>query len=67
MNPLQNQVITARPNVIREQTIPNTLGGVGDPKPFLARRAPSVVSATVTVGLVAAAIAAVLAIATRSA
>ena len=65
MTPLQNQAITALPNVIRNQTIPNTLGGVSDPSPFLPRRAPSVVSVAVTAGLVAAAIAGILVIAGR--
>lgn len=65
MTPLQNQAITALPNVIRNQTIPNTLGGVSDPNPFLPQRAPSVVVVVVAGGLVAAVVAAILAIAGR--
>ncbi|HEY6570721.1 MAG TPA: hypothetical protein VIZ22_10540 [Candidatus Limnocylindrales bacterium] len=65
MTPLQNQAITTLPNVIRDQTMPNTLGGVSDPSPFLPRRAPSVASAVVAAGLVATVIAAVLAIGGR--
>ena len=65
MKPLQNQAITATPNVIRDQTVPNTLGGVSDPKPFLPQRVPTVAAVLVAGGLVLAAIAAVVAIAGR--
>jgi hypothetical protein len=38
----QNQAITARPNVLRDQTVPNTLAGVSDPGKAVVRRgAPS--------------------------
>ena len=30
MNPVQNQPVTALPNVLSNETIPNTLGGVGE-------------------------------------
>lgn len=34
---LQNQAITAPPNVLRDQTVPNTLGGVSDPTAVVRR------------------------------
>ena len=64
--PQQNQAITALPNVLREQTLPNTLGGVSDPGRFVARRrAPAATSAVVAGALFAVLIAAVLAVAAR--
>ncbi len=38
---LQNQAITARPNVLRDQTQPNTLSGFSDPAAVVRRGAPS--------------------------
>ena len=29
--PMQNQTVTTIPNVLSDQTVPNTLGGVGQP------------------------------------
>jgi hypothetical protein len=37
----QNQAITARPNVLSDQTVPNTLSGVGQPGAAVRRPAPS--------------------------
>ena len=47
---LQNQAITALPNVLRDQTVPNTLAGVIDPAAVV-RRATSL--RAVVVGLAA--------------
>ena len=30
--PMQNQAVTTIPNVLSDQTVPNTLGGVGQPR-----------------------------------
>ena len=40
----QNEAITARPNVLRAQTAPNTLAGVSDPGAVVRRGGPSGVS-----------------------
>ena len=37
----QNQAITARPNVLRDQTVPNTLAGFSDPAAAVRRAGPS--------------------------
>ena len=37
----QNEAITARPNVLRAQTAPNTLAGVSDPGAIVRRRVQS--------------------------
>ncbi len=39
--PLQNPALTALPNVLHDQTVPNRLGGVGAPGPA-GRRVPMV-------------------------
>jgi hypothetical protein len=36
----QNQAITARPNVLSDQTVPNTLSGVGQPGAAVRRPVP---------------------------
>ena len=33
MTQSQNQGLKALPNVLRDQTVPNTLGGIGAPRP----------------------------------
>ena len=38
---LQNQAITAQPNVLGDQTVPNTLSGVGAPKATARQRTTS--------------------------
>ena len=60
----QNQGLKALPNVLRDQTVPNTLGGVGAPRPVARRRAPLRVPVAAAVGLalaLAVALAALLA------
>ena len=37
----QNNPITARPNVLRDQTVPNTLSGFNDPAAVVRRAGPS--------------------------
>jgi hypothetical protein len=37
----QNQAISARPNVLRDQMAPNTLNGVSDPTSMVRRTVPS--------------------------
>lgn len=32
MTPIQNQAVSTIPNVLSDQTVPNTLGGVGGPR-----------------------------------
>ena len=40
MTGVQNQVLKALPNVLRDQTIPNTLGGIGLARPARRSRLP---------------------------
>ena len=40
MTGVQNQALKALPNVLRDQTIPNTLGGIGLPRPASRSRLP---------------------------
>lgn len=65
MTSLQNQSLVALPNVLRDQTVPNTLGGVGAPKPA-ARRRPMSVSRAAAGVIVAAVLATVLALLARA-
>lgn len=40
MTGMQNQALKASPNVLRDQTIPNTLGGIGLARPARRSRLP---------------------------
>lgn len=40
MTGVQNQALKALPNVLRDQTIPNTLGGIGLARPVRRSRLP---------------------------
>jgi len=60
----QNEAITARPNVLRAQTAPNTLAGVSDPGAVVRRGGPLSVS-VVRMGALAVVILGVLAAVTR--
>lgn len=62
MNFQQNQAITARPNVLSDQMLPNTLGGVSDPGSVVGRRLPQVAPLAVGAVIVAAVVAALLVI-----
>lgn len=41
MNPTQNQALKALPNVLHDQTVPNTLSGIGPPAAAVRRRTPA--------------------------
>jgi hypothetical protein len=65
MTSLQNQSLAALPNVLRDQTIPNTLGGVGAPRPAPRQRTVGVSRAVLGV-IAAVVIAALLALLARA-
>ena len=53
MNPVQNQPVTALPNVLSNETIPNTLGGVGQAGSTTGQRAWSGTSTVASIALLA--------------
>ena len=61
----QNNPITARPNVLSDQTVPNTLTGFNDPGALVRRTGPSSGSVVRVGALVLVVIFGVLAIVTR--
>ena len=61
----QNRSITAQPNVLSDQTVPNTLSGFSDPNMIARRRLPAVAPVAVWAVVVAAAVAALLVVAGR--
>ena len=61
----QNQAITAVPNVLRDQTVPNTLAGFSDPAAIVRRAGPSSASVVRVGALVLVVIFGVLAVVTR--
>jgi len=64
VNPVQNQAVTAQPNVLSNETIPNTLGGVGPPGTSTGPRGFGLPSVT-SIALLFVVIATVAAIAAR--
>jgi hypothetical protein len=65
VNPVQNQPVTALPNVLSNETIPNTLGGVGEAGSTTGQRAWSGTPTVASIALLAIVVATVAAIATR--
>ncbi len=61
----QNRSITAQPNVLSDQTVPNTLSGVSDPGTVARRRLPALAPVAVWAVVVAAAVAALVVVAAR--
>lgn len=61
----QNQAITARPNVLRDQTVPNTLAGFSDPGAVARQAGPSIGSVVRVGTLVLVVIFGLLAVVTR--
>jgi hypothetical protein len=58
MASMQNQALQALPNVLHDQTVPNSLGGVTQPRPVARRRVP--VRTLTTAAVVLAALVALL-------
>ena len=58
MPTLRTSMVEAIPNVLQDQTVPNTLGGIGPPAP--ARRARPSNGILIVVGAAVAAIAALI-------
>jgi len=61
----QNNPITARPNVLRDQTVPNTLTGFSDPGAVIRQSGPSLGSVVRVGALVLVVVFGVLAVVTR--
>jgi hypothetical protein len=63
---LPNQAISALPNVLRDQTVPNTLNGIGDPVPMVRRTTRSGVSLASLGVLLVGVLVGVVAVVTRT-